>query len=153
MGTAASDDYLKAHDLFLDSHQGLPVLNIGDRSGFTGYIDFIKPNECVYPAMKGLDNCNRSFIVVKGNVTLKDDSIVPFSQTFFQRYSPPDNLLWMGAYCGGKELFETVGGLNIHQRDFLRLLLTDKSIEWNSYMQEHCRLQSEWIDVKRISLG
>ena len=43
----------------------LPILDIGDRVGSTGYIDIIKNNEIIYPVMKGKDYINRPFIVIK----------------------------------------------------------------------------------------
>ena len=43
----------------------LPILDIGDRVGSTGYIDIIKNNEIIYPVMKGKYYINRPFIVIK----------------------------------------------------------------------------------------
>lgn len=68
----------------------LPVLDIGDRIGLTGYIDFIRNDDMQYPVMKGRDRFNRPFIAIKVAKRLKTtpDELPTFSVgTFFQRYS------------------------------------------------------------------
>ena len=69
-----------------------PVLDIKDRKGFSGYIDFIKMEEVTSPIMTGYDLYGRKFIVLK---LISDGKII--LQTLFQRYW--NNLYyWRG--CG-----------------------------------------------------
>ena len=42
-----------------------PILDLGNRVGWTQYIDFITWDEVNYPIMKGRDKFNRYFIVIK----------------------------------------------------------------------------------------
>jgi len=43
----------------------LPILDIGDRVGVTGYIDFIKPEEMTTPIMRGKDVSGRNFFTFR----------------------------------------------------------------------------------------
>jgi len=43
----------------------LPILDIGDRTGGTGYIDFLEAEDLSAPIMKGVDAHCRSFIAIK----------------------------------------------------------------------------------------
>ncbi len=43
----------------------LPILNIGDRKGKTGYIDFIEPGEMTAPIMRGKDCFDREFFLIR----------------------------------------------------------------------------------------
>jgi hypothetical protein len=63
----------------------LPVLDIGDRIGDTGYIDFISPEEMSAPIMRGKDQFGREFFVVRATNT-KDGKKTCYA--FFQRYKP-----------------------------------------------------------------
>lgn len=95
----------------------VPLLDIGDKLGFTKYIDFIRPEEVHSPVMKGVDILLRPFIVVKAIV---DNSIV--METFFQRYTN-NNDFWMG--CGYWEYISTYGaGIDENQLQFLEQLIT-----------------------------
>lgn len=54
-----------------EGFQKLPILDIGEREGGTGYIDFIDPSEMTAPIMRGVDKYNREFFVIraKNNTT------------------------------------------------------------------------------------
>jgi hypothetical protein len=79
----------------------LPILDLGDRSGATDYIDFIKPENLTAPVMKGLDIHKRPFISLK--IKRKDHDEV-FVTTIFQRYT--DHTRW------NEVSSQTVAGLN-----------------------------------------
>lgn len=72
--------------LFGDKLNNIPILDIGDKMGSTGYIDFI---DCTYlnncKIMKGIDRCNRSFITFMVE-KIKGDKIPLYRViTLFQR--------------------------------------------------------------------
>ena len=52
------------HKIVNDSR--IPTLNIGNRQGYTGYIDFIDEREVLYPIVKGVDCKKRPFFVLRG---------------------------------------------------------------------------------------
>lgn len=65
--------------------ESLPVLDIGNKVGDTGYIDFIKAADMEHPVMRGKDMYGRPFIAIK----VKAEGRCPFREvvgTFFQRY-------------------------------------------------------------------
>jgi len=82
------------------------ILDIGDRMGDTGYIDFISPNEVIYPVMSGIDCFKRPFIVVK---VYRND--IPCIQTFFKRYVDDNSSLWACASCCGAQAIFPSGGM------------------------------------------
>ena len=59
----------------------LPVLDIGDKKGHTGYIDFIQVKDMSHSAMQGIDAYGRFFIALKYS-----DHETQRVGTFFQRY-------------------------------------------------------------------
>lgn len=106
-------------------HRNLPILDIGDSIGPTGYIDFIPLKEITHPVMKGQDFFKRKFIVLKAIV---DNKLCV--QTFFQRYS--DNTeLWMGANVSGRchNLLETCGGIKYLQALLIKDIVDGKSVK------------------------
>lgn len=64
-------------------YEALPVLDIGDRQGFTGLIDFIKPEEMSAPIMRGKDKQGRNFFTIR----FKDEKGKYNCQTFFERFT------------------------------------------------------------------
>jgi len=102
-----------------------PILDIGDKIGFTGYIDFIDWEDATESVMKGYDKYGRSFIVVKTKFIHKDGTILTSMETFFQRWKY--DICWMG--CGDNYFMETSGGMSEFQFDFLIKLLNEKKIE------------------------
>ena len=117
----------------------VPILDIGDRIGMTGYIDFIRPSEVSFPIMKGIDNSNRPFVTLKANVYFDDGSIVKTFSTFFQRYSD-NNHLWHCTGHYGKLLFDTGGGMTTQQSLILRELLTHGCVVINPENRDNLRI-------------
>jgi hypothetical protein len=106
-------------------HRNFPVLDIGERIGPTGYIDFIPLKEITHPVMIGNDFFKRKFIIIKAIVYKKI-----CVQTFFQRYS--DNVdLWMGCHVNGDcyNLLETVGGMKYSQALLIKDIVEGKNVK------------------------
>ena len=98
------------------------VLDIGNRIGMTGYIDFIDINEITVPVMKGTDTYGRPFFTVCAEILYADGTNVFTFTTFFRRYTEQNSKVWMA--CGMyNELITTCGGMNVPQFLFLRDLL------------------------------
>ncbi len=100
------------------------VLDVGERRGWTSYIDFIRPEELAGEhAMKGTDALGRQFIVFKCTVTT--DPPHRLFTTFFQRYTA--DLTFHTAGHHGTHLFTTTGGASLAQVEHLgRLLRTGR---------------------------
>ena len=97
-------------------------LNLNNRTGITGYIDFIDIKEITSPVMRGTDTFHRPFITVCAEIEYADGITVPTFTTFFKRYTENSSLLWHA--CGFyHKLMETSGGMNIPQFVCLRDLL------------------------------
>jgi len=47
----------------------LPTLDIGDKMGRTGYLDFIRPEDMSAPIMKGVDSAGRPFVALRYSIT------------------------------------------------------------------------------------
>jgi hypothetical protein len=106
-----------------------PHLNIKDRKGATGYIDFIQENELGDQAvMKGVDCIGRPFIAVKTEFVLPNGRTVPAFSTFFQRYVD-ETFLWQCCGHDGELLMHTEGGMRPEQFDFLLQLLDEKVVD------------------------
>lgn len=74
----------------------LPILDIGERFGYTGYIDFLTPTDLTAPIMKGIDAVSRPFVTMK--IRRKSDGTVAVLTTF-KRYRDPTSTYWsVGAY-------------------------------------------------------
>jgi hypothetical protein len=101
-------------------------LDIGDRVGHTGYIDFIVEEYLEgYDCMKGVDMYQRPFITIKSHFLYDDGTTENSCTTFFQRYAN-DSLLWMAA--GSSPIMYTDGGMNMLQLQLVKHLLYDKEI-------------------------
>ena len=101
----------------------IPTLNIDNLFGTTGYIDFINQNQLTSSVMRGIDQHNRRFIVIKMNIDNKN-----LFQTFFQRYSDSDGL-WMGAGHHGCHLIATEGGMKDCQFKLIEDIISDKIVK------------------------
>ena len=111
--------------LFYDNNQkSLPILDIGNKQGFTDYIDFIKPDEVKYPVMQGIDCFRRKFIVLKMIVNKKQ-----FFQTFFQRYTNGSS--WMGCGHYGRNLIDTSGNMSDEQFKLLYDIIQENEVKLN----------------------
>ena len=116
-----------------------PILDIGTREGWTGYIDFITWDEVHESLMKGKDRIGRKFIVAK--FTVGERQIM---QTFFQRYSDTSHP-WMGCGHATINLIDTCGGITEDQVQLLRDIIDDQEPE---IKEEHNPYQSKWIGQK-----
>ena len=65
----------------------LPHLDIGNRKGWTDYIDFIRPNEFTTSGVQGVDCYRRPFICLKMKCTFDSGETCYRFQTFFRRYT------------------------------------------------------------------
>ena len=103
------------------------TLDIGERMGFTGYIDFIDINEIVSPVMHGTDVLGRPFFTVHADLRYMDGTTVPTFTTFFKRYPEQSSMLWQA--CGSyRNLLVTDGGMNLPQMTFVRDLLKNGTV-------------------------
>ena len=110
------DIYYKINDFY----------DIGERTGYTQYIDFLNPNEIPKNTMKGIDVFRRYFFTLKvGILNTKTGKLSKTGQVFFQRYTDGD--LWMGAYFQG-EFIETCGGVDRKQFSLLRKLIKGEKV-------------------------
>ena len=111
----------------LECVENYEVLDLSDRQGHTGYIDFIRINEVTSPVMRGMDMFGRPFITVLADIKYVDDTTVSTFTTFFKRYTDAASCVWHS--CGVyRKLMETNGGMNIPQFTFLRDLLKNGSV-------------------------
>ena len=115
-----------------------PTLDVGQRVGHTGYIDFINKNELTGSYVKGIDKHGRKFVSFVATIEYKDGEKKNTFTTLFQRYTG-DESVWMGASCG-QQLFYTNGGANIEQLKLVHNLLSKKSVDIIEDMDENCRL-------------
>lgn len=155
MGNSSSKEERK--DLKLSLNEllkiNLPLLNIGEKKGLTGYIDFINPNDINENAMNGYDSSNRYFIVFKSTVFFEDGTKENYFTTFFKRYYDND-LLYHTAGNNGKLLFETVGGAKTYQILFLCKLLENGEVNGNDIiplnenLEEDIEMSAKPISVK-----
>jgi hypothetical protein len=97
-----------------------PILDLGNREGWTQYIDFIKWEEVDYPFMKGRDKYNRYFIVVK--MIINEKKIM---QTYFQRYTSGTG--WMGCGHATTNLLETPGCMKQKQIELVNEIIKDNN--------------------------
>lgn len=113
------------------------ILEIENRKGQTGYLDFITQKEVITNVMKGKDLHGRNFLVFKAKFIYHDKEEKCFS-TFFKRYVD----IPMYHICGhdGKLLMETIGGMNLEQGKLLNKLLTEKTVDINLDMVLDLRL-------------
>lgn len=103
-----------------------PNFDIGNKIGFTNYIDFIQPNELVdgINIMKGRDIYSRFFLIFKAIFEFEDGTTFPTFSTFFQRYTQDESLYHC---CGhhGIYIMNTEGGTNLNQFQFIEELVTN----------------------------
>lgn len=151
MGTISSNEDIKdrkqARKKFIRSWKDFPILDIEERTGSTGYIDFIMQNEVTSNGMKGNDIHGRPFVVLDGVGIKQDGTQIPFFQTFFQRYTDSDT--WMGCGHGGNELIDTCGGMNSSQFKLLTDLINNKIID---NLNDTHKFYDLFIDCVKIRL-
>lgn len=76
----------------------LPILDLGNRSGHTDYIDFITTQEMSSSIMRGIDVYKRPFIAFKVKVIDANNVEQEMVSTFFQRYTD-DIYNWAYGTC------------------------------------------------------
>lgn len=122
------------------------ILHIGERTGFTNYIDFIKKNEldilkegpCI---MKGHDFMNRPFVVFKCQYIYdSSDTTIDVFTILFKRYKECD-YIW---HCAGNEdgivLFETPGGITLQQLELIDKLFNEGYVELTPNMIKYLNI-------------
>ncbi len=86
----------------------LPVLDIGTRTGDTGYLDFLRPSDLSQSIMRGADRLGRPFIALKLRSNRPVDQGREFVVTFFQRYTDDDGRWTWGTTHQGTDLFGNI---------------------------------------------
>lgn len=78
----------------------IPRLDLGDKTGMTGYIDFIKPTDMSNSLMRGTDAQGRKFLAIKVSIYDQDNKYLSdVVGTIFERYSDnTDNLAYGTSY-------------------------------------------------------
>ncbi len=114
-----------------------PTLDIGDRVGNTGYIDFIQPNEFNESFRKGIDKDNRRFITIHANIEYENGEIKKTFTTIFERYTGISLPIQSANMV---VLFETAGGININQLELLYKLLTEGSVNITEKIINTCHI-------------
>ena len=111
-----------------------PVIDIGDRKGYWGYIDFISEREIGkgVAAVKGVDCIGRAFLSVKAEYVV-DSQTWPTFSTFFQKYVNNKNI-WQCFNYPGMALLKTdyMGdgyAIDAKQIAFLQDLLTRQKLD------------------------
>jgi len=115
-------------------------LNIEDRVGNTGYIDFITPDDMNEAFNKGVDIYRRKFINILANIEYENGSVKKTLSTLFQRYSGDDGLWMIGGDKNIPTLMESYGGVNIEQFNLIRRLLEEKSVDITDEIYKKCRI-------------
>ena len=131
-----------------------PILNIGDRKGHTGYIDFIQEKELgLNSVMKGMDCIQRPFIIIKAELVLSNGDTIPTISTFFQRYNDCKSL-WQCCGHTGRLLMNTDGGMSEIQFEFLNQLLNvkEKVVDLELDSIKKLRLQYDFNDEHLVGV-
>ena len=106
----------------------LPILDVGNRNGSTGYIDYIVKSDITgHMAMKGNDCFGRFFLTFETTAYFEDGSSEKYLTTFFQRYND-NKLIWHTAGHDEKLLFTTDGGATLEQVLFLNKLFKNGEV-------------------------
>lgn len=122
-----------------------PVLDIGKKYGYTGYIDFITYQHVNSPVMKGSDLHGRPFFVIRGEITKSDGTVVKTLETFFKRYTD-NSILWHGCGHDGPYFMSTEGGMNLQQMQFIKDLLTNGEMCLTEEIITNLRIGDYFID-------
>ena len=124
-------------------------LDIGERAGWTSYIDFIKPDELAEAhVMKGKDVMDRKFIVFKSEVQTNGNKVRLFT-IFFQRYD--SEIVYHTAGHYGTNMFLTGGGACLMQMKMLRDLLRDGTINLTVEKMRECRIgYRDFLELEKI---
>ena len=134
-----------------------PILDIGERQGATGYIDFIQPEELgSLSIMKGRDYYGRPFIVFKSSLIMsRDTSPIECFTTVFKRYTERSNMIYHTAGHYGRLLFATEGGMTLRQLHTLYDLLSNKTVEMTyQELRENriCQFRDDFLPLNKDEL-
>jgi hypothetical protein len=88
----------------VDTFNQYPVLDIGSRTGATGHLDFLQPQDLTHPVMRGVDAVGRPFISLKLRSGQSGDHNAESVVTLFQRYR--DSGLWVYGAAHGRDVFD-----------------------------------------------
>jgi len=110
--------------------QDIPILDLGDYVGHTGYIDFIKSKDMSSPIMRGIDCLRRPFLSIKvdckrypvpsysedteedpGEPEVRKTVHAQFVYTIFQRYTDDSQLITTATCYPSGYLFKDCGGI------------------------------------------
>ena len=166
MGNQLSEEQINERTEYLEKifKLNFPKLNLGNRYGATGYIDFIALEELGNNnVMMGYDASFRPFIVFKAELEYPDGLKKKTFTTFFKRYND-NNLLYHTCGHYGKLLFDTEGGSDNKQIKMLYELLESGEYKLNpdkihemsinfrlKYdFQENCHNDKDYPTVVRI---
>jgi len=141
---------LKRHNLLIALNKlnnlQFNILDIQDRCGSTGYIDFITNKELNNNnVMQGIDSSNRSFFVLKAEIVYSNNTKIKTLTTFFQRYTS-DNILWHAAGNYMPILFCTVGGASVDQINMLYELLVNNNYIFIDKNYKDLRIYNSYLD-------
>jgi hypothetical protein len=127
-----------------------PELDIGKRSGWTSYIDFINPDELAEEnVMKGKDSTGRNFIVFKSEVQINEKKLRLFT-TFFQRWYDSE-VVYHSAGHYGTHMFLTTGGACLMQIELLRDLLVNGTVNLTVEKMKECRVgYRDFLELEKI---
>lgn len=127
-----------------------PKLEIGKRSGWTSYIDFINPDELAEEnVMKGKDSTGRNFIVFKSEVQINGKKFRLFT-TFFQRWYDSE-VVYHSAGHYGTHMFLTCGGACLMQMKLLRDLLCNGTVDLTVEKMKQCRIgYRDFFELEKI---
>lgn len=108
----------------------IPVLDLGDNVGATGYLNFLQLDDLSHPVMRGLDRWSRPFLSVKATQHFPDGRTETSVGTIFQRFR--DNpFFWVRAHSG-VSLFDNGADTTLHTAPewcgFLGDLLASKEV-------------------------
>ena len=133
MGNSLSQENIDIRNEYLNKikNLNLPILDIGNKKGNTGYIDFIKPNELgSNNIMMGCDINSRHFIVFRAEFEYPNGLKKKTFTTFFQRYSDKYDV-WHCCGNYGHNLIDTVGGASNEQIKMLYELFSSREYKIN----------------------
>lgn len=110
----------------------IPRLDIGDRMGWTDYIDFLKSEDLTFPLMWGYDKYGRLFLAVRYHV---DNPTTECSKdrvtTVFQRYTDSEHPF----VCGTCYSSDSIFNMNLMTDNYWRILRS--LIETGKYTKDN----------------
>jgi hypothetical protein len=132
MGNSLNPQQIQERTYIIDNINKLNfnILDIGDKNGLTGYLDFFHPSDLKdeLNIMKGQDIEGRKFFVFKSIFDFEDGSVYENFTSFFQRYADND-LLWHCCGHYGPYIMNTEGGTTNEQFKFIFELFKNNYVQ------------------------